>query len=187
MHGLVNFKSGSVVCSFSWIVLILWNLLSFSASFVYQGRKKLQGARSWEYGGGGQQPHNYWWGIPSYTKQSEQKHCNGREPNLQCTTCQVVFTAHLPIDTVERLHWSISSQFASVEFTHDERFCSFWKKWAACTSHRDKLSGLLQAWRLWILLWRTLWLCFIVVPVNLIFHHLLWSLKEMVSLFVVSY
>jgi hypothetical protein len=137
--------------------------------------------------GAGQQSHNNWWGIPSYTKQGEQKHCNGRETNLQCTTCQVVFTAPFPIDVVERLHWSIGSQFVPVEFTHDEHFCAFLKKLTACTSHRDKLSGLLQAWTWWILPWRLFWVCFIVLPVNLMFHHLLWSLKEMASPFIVSH
>jgi len=137
--------------------------------------------------GTGPPSHNYWWDIPSYTKKSEQKRCNGREPNLQCTTYQVVFTAHVPLDIVECLHQSIGSQFVPMEFTHDEHLCAFWKKWATCTLQSDKLSGLLQAWTWWILPWRLLWLCFMVVPVNLMFHHLLWSLKEMASLFLVSY
>ena len=136
--------------------------------------------------GAEQQSHNYWWDILSYTKQGEQNHCNGRKTNLQCTTCQVVFTAHLPIDIIEHLHRSIVSQFVRVDFTHnDEHFCAFWKKWTACTSHSDKLSGLRQVRRWWILPWRILWLCFIVVPVNLMFHYHLWSLKEMMGLFVV--
>jgi hypothetical protein len=137
--------------------------------------------------GARQHSYNYWWGIPSYTKQGEQKHCKGKETNLQCITCQVFLTAHLLIDIVEHLHQSIGPQFVPVEFTHDEHFHAFWKKWTACTSHRDKLSGLLQAWTWWILPQRILWLCFIVIPVNLMFHHLLWSLKEMVSLSVVSH
>jgi hypothetical protein len=75
--------------------------------------------------GAGQQSHNYWQYILTYTKQSEQNHCHGGETNLECTTYQVVFTAHLPIDIAEHLYKSIGLQFAPVERNHDEYFHAF--------------------------------------------------------------
>jgi hypothetical protein len=149
---------------------MLWSLLPFSASFCVSENKRRH--RVLDVGsmeGTGQQSHNYWQDILAYRKQSEQNCCHVGETNLQCTTCQIVFTAHVPIDIAEHLHRSIGLQFAPVERIHNGHFYAFERNGQCALQAGTNLCGL-QVWRWWSLPWKILPLCFIVVPVNLMFH-----------------